>query len=247
MPAGEVRAVEARASAGKSSGQWRIGWSGAELLLTLGSDTFVDGVDRPTGVLEVNGVKFPLSGIVDPGGANTIAIEWGSDSSATILVGHRELRAVTTAVLERPDSLVTAEGITGSFDLIDLIVETNSDSFRRLESGVTENEIAAGRTWRYLDRDGDSKVAVIGGQYTLSQVGNELIYVDGAKTNAQSWHSGMVKGRLMPTGFEGYFKLQWFDATGRELSGDNYAEVDSDLGILKLTFPQLKTSVRFHD
>lgn len=247
VPAGEVRAVEVRASVGKSSGGWRVSWPGAELLLTLGSDFFVDGIDRPSGILEVNGVKYPLKADVDPGGANTIAVEWGTDSVATIMVGHRDLQTVATAVVSRPAGEVTVDGMSIPFDLIDLIIETNPDSFGRLQSGLGEDVIASGRVWQYLDREGDSRVAVIGGQYSLSQIGNELIYLGGAKTNAGSWKAGMVKGRLIPTGFDGYYKLQWFDATGRELSGENYAEVDSDLGTLKLTFPQLKTSVRFHD
>lgn len=247
VPSGEIRAVEVRASAGKSSGSWRVSWPGTELLLSFGSDSFVDGVDAHSGLLEVNGVKYPLGRNIEPGAANSVAIEWGGDSIATILVGHRELQSVAAVAIPRPEGEIAVDGLTQPFDLIDLIIETNPDSFGRLVSGLGEDEIAEGHVWQYLDRDGESRVAVIGGQYTLSQVGNELIYVSGAKTNAQSWKTGMVKGRLEPTGFDGYYKLQWFDSTGRELSGENYAEVDSDLGTLKLTFPQLKTSVRFHD
>lgn len=240
-------AVEVRASAGKTAGRWCVSWPGAELRLTLGSDSYVDGVDRLSGMLEVNGVKYPLKGNIDPGGANTLAVEWGADSTASLLVGHRELQAVSNAVIARPEGEVVVEGLTAPFDLIDLIIETNTNSFGRLESGLDSAEIASGRVWYFLDRDGDSRVAVLGGQYSLSQVGYELIYTGGAKTNTGSWKPGMVKGRLIPTDFDGYYKLQWFDATGRELSGENYAEVDSDLGTLKLTFPQLKTSIRFHD
>lgn len=247
VPDGEVCAVEVRCTAGKTAGSWRVSWPGVNLQLTLGSDSYVDGVDRPSGFLEVNGVKYPLKGNIDPGGANTLSVEWGMDSIATISVGHRELQAVTAAILSRPEGEVAVEPLASPFDLIDLIIETNPDSFGRLETGMDSAEVAAGRLWRYLDRDGDSRLAVVGGQYSLSQVGYDLIYIEGAKTNPGNWKPGMVKGRLIPTGFDGYYKLQWFDATGRELSGENYAEVDSDLGTLKLTFPQLKTSVRFHD
>lgn len=247
VPAGEVRAVEVRASAGKNNGRWRVCWPGVELQMTLGSGAYVDGVDRLSGNLEVNGKKFPIKDIVDPGAANTLAIEWGTDSIARFLVGNHELHAVGSLPVDRPEGEVTVEGLTMPFDLIDLIIETNPDSFRRLVTDHNKHEIDAGRMWTFLDREGDSRLAVVGGQYVLSQVGLELIYVGGAKTNPNDWKFGMVKGRLVPTGFDGYYKLQWFDATGRELSGENYAEVDSDLGTLKLTFPQLKTSVRFHD
>lgn len=247
VPAGEVSAVEVRACAGKNSGSWCVCWPGVEMQITLGSDAFVDGIDCLSGIFEVNGQKFPIKDIVDPGAANTLAIEWGTDSIARFLVGNKELHAVGSMPVGRPEGEVVVRGLTIPFDLIDLIIETNPDSFRRLVTDHSDNEIAAGQMWTFLDREGDSRLAVVGGQYRLSQIGMELIYVGGAKTNPNDWKPGMVKGRLIPTGFDGYYKLQWFDATGRELSGENYAEVDSDLGTLKLTFPQLKTSVRFHD
>lgn len=249
VPDGEIVAVEVRAGAGSHrGGSWQVVWPGASVRISFSASGFVDGVDRPSALLEVNGEKFVCSnGVATSGDPNTIAIEWKSDSVATLYFGERELTEVADILLSKPVDTVFVKGSSLPFDLVDFIIETDSDSFRRLESGLDAQAIAEGHSWRYLDRETDSKTAVVGGQYVLSQVGSELIYVEGAITNSASWKTGMVKGRLTPTAFSGYYKLQWFDATGRELPGENYAEVDSDLGTMKLTFPALGASVRFHD
>lgn len=248
VPAGEVVAVEARAAAGNGrDGQWQITWPGAEIRYAFSSQNAVDGVDRPKATIRINGRDFICPDGVDTSGeANSIAIEW-ADSLATILIGHRTLKAAATLPLPRPTGSVKVTSQSKPFDLIDLIIETDPNSFNRLVSDLDSIQLAQGKKWEYLDRESDPKTAVIGGQYTLSQVGNNLYYMNGALTNRQNWKPGMLKARLTPTNFKGYFKLSWFDATGRELPGENYAEIDSDLGTLKLTFPALGASMRFHD
>ncbi|MDE6513014.1 MAG: hypothetical protein K2L05_02375 [Muribaculaceae bacterium] len=248
VPVGEVVAVEARAAAGNGRfGQWQLTWPGAEISFAFSSLNSVDGVDHPKATLTVNGSEFVCPDGVDTSGEpNSIAIEW-ADSLATILIGHRTLKAAATLALPHPTDTVRVSSSAKPFDLIDMIIETNPNSFRRLVSDLSAEQLAQGKRWEYLDRETDPKTATSGGQYILSQIGNDLYYLDGALTNRDSWAPGMLKGRLTPTNFKGYFKLSWFDATGRELSGENYAEINEDLGIMKLTFPALGASMRFHD
>ncbi len=248
VPEGEVVAFEARASAGNlRSGQWQIRWPGASIIFSFSGAGAVDGIDRPAATISVNGKDFACpDGVDTAGGANTIAIEW-ADSVATILVGHRTLQAAATLSLPYPTDTVRVSSESKNFDLIDLIIETNPNAFGRLVSGLSAEQLAGGRQWKYLDRETDPKTATAGGQYALSQIGNELYYLSGALTNRNSWKPGMLKARLTPTNFAGYYKLSWIDATGRELTGENYAEINNDLGILKLTFPALGATVRFYD
>lgn len=248
VPASEVVAVEARAAAGNGrGGQWQITWPGAEILFAFSSRNAVDGIDRPRATIRVNGTEYICPDGVDTSGeANSIAIEW-ADSLATILIGHRTLKAATTIALPHPTDTIRVSSSSKPFDLIDLIIETNPNSFRRLASGLDATQLAQGKRWEYLDRETDPKTATSGGQYVLSQIGNDLYYLGGALTNRDSWTPGMLKGRLTPTNFKGYYKLRWFDATGRELPGENYAEINEDLGILKLSFPALGATMRFHD
>lgn len=101
--------------------------------------------------------------------------------------------------------------------------------------------------WEYLDRDTDSRKAMSGGRYRLLIADRgawfDIIYLDGAETNSDRWKPGQLKGRLIPTRFEGHYDLEWLDAEDRLIDRDANASIDRDV-ILTLSFPLLSSSLR---
>lgn len=254
VPAGEIRAVEVRAScsrlrvgSSKVSG-WTITWPGVELRLELSKFDMVDGINNASVTLTCGNETRPIgSGMNIEGGFNTIAVEWDADGNATVLAGERGLAGIIKgAPLPRPRGNVSVGGINGSSpDIADLIIESDDNSFERLKTSHSAAELESATKWVLLDGEYDTRKSHAGGSYVLAQIGNDLVYMGGAKTNSGHWHCGMLKGRLVPTGFVGYYKLEWIDATGRSLTGMNYVEADEDAGTLKMVFPELNATMRF--
>ncbi len=54
----------------------------------------------------------------------------------------------------------------------------------------------------------------------------------------------MLKGRLKPTIFVGHYDLEWIDSTFAPIDRDIHATI-TDGAILTLSFPLLKTTLRF--
>lgn len=251
VPEGEISAIEVRAAnptsrvgSSKRSG-WAITWPGVEISLIFDFRNYVDGISNVAARLDCNGSTVEISkGLNTSGGFNSIAVEWQSDGQANILAGERKLSAgLTVAGLPKPRGRIRVRPFGGDAEVQEVIIETNSHSFDRLQAYQPEQLIDAPR-WEYLDRTNDPTTAVVGGQYVLAQVGHDLVYLGGAVTNAGSWRPGMLKGRLIPTGFDNYYKLIWYDATGRKMPGENFAEHDAAPGILTLSFPGLGASIR---
>lgn len=103
--------------------------------------------------------------------------------------------------------------------------------------------------YTYLDRDTDSRRALLGGRYTLGVIANssgsyDIIYLSGATVNPEDWKSGMKKGELTPTIFANHFDLKWMTSTMRHITLDCHADIEQD-AILTLSFPLLKSKIRF--
>lgn len=250
VPSGEIAAVEVRAAnASARVGEaklagWQLSWPGVDISLTFDYRNFVDGVSENFATLRCNDATVEIRKELNTNGEfNTVAIEWHLDGRTLILVGEHKLKEVLTTKLPKPEGKISVTGISGDVIIQDLIIETNSDSFGRLLKYASA-ELAGAKRWEYLDRTNDPKTAIVGGQYVLAQIGNDLVYLSGAKTNGEHWQPGMVKGHLIPTGFDGYYKLQWYDATGRKMPGENFAEHDASLGVMKLSFPELGATIR---
>ncbi|MCM1310974.1 MAG: hypothetical protein NC301_08125 [Bacteroides sp.] len=251
-PEGEITAVEVRAANPAARiGQarlagWHLSWPGVDIALTFDFRNYVDGISETTATLSCNGTaKTIKKGLNTNGEFNTIAAEWHPDGHAAILAGQRKLTEyLRLDSLPHPIGAICISGIGGSAVVQDFIVETNPNAFNRLLTSYTPDQLSEAPRWEYLDRTNDPKTAIIGGEYLLAQINNDLIYLAGAKTNPEAWQPGMLKATLTPTGFDGYYKLQWFDATGRKMPGENFAELDNSLGVLKLTFPELGATIR---
>lgn len=250
-PRGRITAVEARAAVADGKigstrkASWAICWSGVKVAMEFDFGNYLDGIDEPKVKVSCNGRSAVIGkGINCAGGFNTLAVEWADDGTATVLAGERSLKPMMTFdSLPQPSDSIRLSGTKLTADC--LIAETDDRDFSRLMTAHTPTELEAATRWRYLDRDNDPKLAVAGGAYELAQIGNELIYMSGAVTNSHKWTPGMLKGRLTPTGYDGYFRLEWVDATGRTLNDESYATFDSATKTMKLTFPGLHTSLRF--
>lgn len=102
--------------------------------------------------------------------------------------------------------------------------------------------------WTYLDRDMNHATVSLGGNYMLATVKEgdayDIIMIQGAKAYSGDWPALRVKGRLRSTVFMHHFDLDWTDASGSAVNAESYATI-IDGSILALTFPLLKTAVRF--
>lgn len=112
--------------------------------------------------------------------------------------------------------------------------------------------------WAYFDRNNDPSYAHIGGNYTLAVVRDEsaesgekhgksykIIYISGATTLADKWIPMMTKGSLGSTIFQGHYDLEWVDSTFERITTDAHATLESDDCLLTLSFPLLKSTIRF--
>lgn len=109
--------------------------------------------------------------------------------------------------------------------------------------------------WQFLDRDNDPRWAKPGGRYMLGIAQSEenaneydIIYLDGAVTNAQKWEPGMLKGKLEATPFSRHYNLTWIDALFDILDRNEEcsASLSDDGAILTLSFPMEHTTLRFY-
>lgn len=194
---------------------------------------------------------------------NSLAVEIDGRSGRTsILAGDKQLQPVTVIDSISPGAVGIISRGKASFSLA--VTETMPDKATALATEWTadaiENHISGHSSpqspvgyWHYLDRDNDSRYARLGGEYRLAIVENpnmpgayDIIYLGGATVGASSWHEGMLKGQLHPTGFGGHYNLVWYDASMNRLDSETSATVDpgSSATILRLDFPLLKTSVR---
>ena len=249
---------------------WCVTWGNGSHSVGLEFDFkgYVDGVSTTASVasLVVDGQKYKLKRDVDlSGGFNSLAIEWGgiNGDEVTISVGHKIPQQITTAKLPRPGSeesiRIDTAPQSAKIDVEELILETEITPEQQLATQWSEElltEYLLGEShspiegiWEYMDRENDSRIAQLGGNYRVGVVANsvqggyDIIYLDGARVNAGKWHAGMRKGRLMPTIFDGQYRLEWYDATFEPISTDTYAELTQS-ALLTLQFPTLSASVR---
>lgn len=127
-----------------------------------------------------------------------------------------------------------SEGIThfGNPDVLETILLRSRDPMEGI--------------WRIFDRSLDEDLLRMGGDYRLALVNDGdaylLIYLDGARTEPQRWKPGMVKARLISSGFTDIYNVEWFDATGHILSNEIKAQYSAPL--ITLTFPYHSSTLR---
>lgn len=101
--------------------------------------------------------------------------------------------------------------------------------------------------WQYIDRDMEERWLRLGGRYTLAIVasdsGYDLIYISGATTRSDLWHTGMLKATLTKTIFNNHYDLKWIDATHNPITQDAYGSIENGV-LLTLKFPIYKSQFR---
>lgn len=174
----------------------------------------------------------------------SLAIEWHGDK-AVLLAGNDELQPLLElGALPRPSAgLVRLNALTDRLEG-EIMVQTDPHDISRLQ---TDYPLENPDVWEYLDMETDKRTER-GGAYSLAMVptegGYDLIYLGGAKVNGSAWRPGMLKATLRTRGFQGHYELTWYDPMGRQIPGENYARLDSDSGLLTLTFPALRATLR---
>lgn len=101
--------------------------------------------------------------------------------------------------------------------------------------------------WTVFDRNLEESLLQLGGDYGFAMVkdGEDyvLIYLTGARLNADLWNPGMVKARLTPDFFPGIYKVEWIDSQALPLSHDIKAQTGEG-NTLTIQFPYQSSSVR---
>lgn len=269
---GAMRGIGERS--GLSRAYWGLmitsGADSIRLTIRHGNTDFGDILDNRFTRISVNRngedlkyVDFTDGFATSSGGYNTLSLEIGLDDSQLRLSGGDHSCA---RLLEIPfkdiDMRLAKVSVwsKGELTLSSLSVETEVAPESKLATDWTMEELDryfASSTdplegyWEYLDRKNDALYARVGGRYLLAAVKNianpevyDLIYISGAETFASRWKPFMLKGRLLPTVFIAHYDLHWYDSTFEPITTDVHASV-TDNAILTLSFPLLKTVVRF--
>lgn len=239
------------------------------LTLTLrhGNSDFGDLLDRRLTILTLSRGSEILekleagSGFETSSGTfNTLRLTFdAADSLLEVSGGGKSAKPLLSAPIEKLPDAVSLWS-RGELDVASLASETSwppqsllasSWTLDRLKERFAESTDPLEGFWQYLDRENDPQYARPGGRYTLALVRNDgtetydIIYVKGAETFASKWEPMMRKGRLLATVFENHYDLEWIDATFEPLRRDIHASVGSGGAVLSLSFPLLKTVMRF--
>ncbi|MDE7412777.1 MAG: LysE family translocator [Muribaculaceae bacterium] len=172
--------------------------------------------------------------------------------------GNREYKPIMSfeSSIEYPDSFgfFVAPGAMLSLDHIILSPESCDDLYIHSEFGnpdVLSSYLNRSRNkmegiWKIWDRSLEEDYLRMGGDYECALIENEdgydLIYLDGARTEARSWRSGMIKARLKKTSFKDIFDVEWIDSSRKKLPDEIKASLDG--GILTITFPYQSSVLR---
>ncbi len=141
------------------------------------------------------------------------------------------LRSLSVTRQPEPSRLATCWSDT---DLLDLYIKKSSDPIEGY--------------WHLYDFTIEQSLLRIGGDYRLAIVRQLdtylIIYLNGAKTEASQWHTGMIKGQMRPTPFPDIYMLTWLDASFRPMSHHLKAVSSADSNILTIDLPYQQSTFR---
>ena len=158
------------------------------------------------------------------------------DSISYILSPGASIKVMSGAVMVYPENEYVTERV-------------NPDSIRQhinMSTDMAEGE------WVYLDRVMDESLLRMGGEYRLLTLRNgdgyNIYYLAGADINPGKWHSGELKGRLLPddnVSLRIVFFYVCVDVARGDWMQHNLNAVFEQKDILTLQFPYQSSSIRF--
>lgn len=202
-----------------------------------------------------NQVKFTeKDDMINEGKEVTVCVTGNIATGTRLFVnGHRadfpsiQLNDSTTAitVIACRDFRYNAIEFDSKGSNADLPVLTIQEIIDRLPD--TAKTPAGLYTW--LDRENDPQRAQPGGFYKLAVIpddngGYDIVYLEGATVNRDSWKTGMLKGKLKKTLFLDHYDLIWYDSNHEPLTLETFCTF-TDGTIMQLDFPLYSTRMRF--
>lgn len=201
-------------------------------------------------------------GICPAPGHNLLVVELDPDkATATISIGKTDPRQIVTVSCQEATAGDIAIMATAGVDIPLAVGAYLRDMPAILQTGIDENTVrnlarnpgSPVGVWEYLDRDTDSRRAIIGGRYRLGIIEAsdgrkgeyDIVYLGGAEVNPSKWRPGMLKGRLRALPFANHWDLQWYDSEMKLISTDLNASMEQN-AILSLNFPLMKSTIRFY-
>lgn len=191
-------------------------------------------------------------------GLNTLSVDI-VDSKAVISLGKKKLQQVAVVDTEAPGTLSQIGVYAGSGAKVAIeraVISTDDNTPQRIATTWTRQALDEHFTtsvdpiegyWQYQDRDIEEKWLQLGGRYMVAVVsapgGYDIIYVSGAQVHPDQWQTGLLKGHLTKTIFDGHYDLTWIDATFQPISEDAYAMFDNGV-LLTLNFPVYRSQMR---
>lgn len=244
-------ALPHKAFQGQKSGQWQISWAEGSAALVFDFSSHDFATDREGATVVINGVSHRIENAIDcHGGVNTLCIEWRS-GMAEVFAGGRRLVHVASVDLPWPvDGFSVSSTVEANVESAAMEIESRPTPYSSSNlSEIKGTGLPIEGIWQYLDRENDPSLTVVGGKYriAISNNGNggfDLIYMEGASTNAPEWKSGMLKGRLHDLGFTDHYRLEWFDAMHRTMGDECYVKIEST-DVITFCFPLQGASLRF--
>ncbi len=199
------------------------------------------------------------SGVDLEDGLNTLVVNV-QGREAVISIGKKKLQTVTTVQLTEDELSVIKTGIflsPGAKIAVErTVLTTESDPPRRIATTWTRESLDQHFSistdplegyWQYQDRDMEDKWLRLGGRYTVAIVaangGYDIIYINGAQVNGSQWQTGLLKGHISKTIFDGHYDLEWIDSTFAPITQDAYAAFENGV-LMTLNFPVYKSQIR---
>ena len=242
-----------------------------DISLRFGNTDFGDILDRRTAYLRVDNNRRALYDAevdgfrMSAGNLNTLSVSLDNNTLNIYGGGDnlRHLASVDVSGLSLPQSVNLWS--VGQLLVTVLSTEVCTSPTETLDTRYTprwlDERFSSSRDplegyWTYFDRSTDPSYAHIGGKYTLAIVREDgdtagddnlyrIVYVSGAVTCADKWRSMMLKGSLSPTIFQGHYNLRWIDSTFEAIDEDAHCTLDTEDSLLTLSFPLLKSTIRF--
>lgn len=212
---------------------------------------------------EVEATDFTDDFATSSGGYNTLLLEIDGGSSMLKLSGgsHSCVRLMEIPFegvnLSKTEASVWAKGelalssFSTEISMAPESVLATSWTRESLADYLSRSTDPVEGYWEYLDRKNDPQYARLGGRYVMAVVKSavdaehyDLVYLSGAETLASRWSPFMLKGHLIPTVFQSHYDLHWYDSTFEPITTGVHASI-TDNAILTLSFPLLKTVLRF--